>query len=143
MATLRFEVAGLPIPQGSKVAFVQRGRAVMKDDNEKELHAWRDLVASRAETTAHYAGWQQLDSPVMVTLTAFIPKPPGTRFKEFPAGPPDVDKLQRAVGDALTQSGVIKDDARIVQWIAGKRWAPDPARPFVALTIEPFPRRQS
>ena len=39
---------------------------------------------------------------------------------------PDLDKLQRALGDALTQAGTIRDDARIVVWHAVKRWADIP-----------------
>lgn len=137
MKTIRFEVKGQPIPQGSKKAFVVRGRAVMKDDNP-DLDRWRGEIAAAASVAAGH-GWEPWDGPVMVTLTAFLVRPPGTRFLSYPAGPPDVDKLQRAVGDALTQSRVITDDARIVQWVAGKRWAPGQI-PFIAVSIETYPR---
>ena len=39
---------------------------------------------------------------------------------------PDLDKLCRALGDALTQSGVLRDDALIVEWVARKQWARKP-----------------
>src|SRR5699024_12118708 len=39
--------------------------------------------------------------------------------------PADLDKYQRALGDALTQAGVIKDVARIVHWDAWKIYHPD------------------
>jgi crossover junction endodeoxyribonuclease RusA len=135
---LKFAVRGTAIPQGSKV-LVQRGKkTIMIDSNAHELHAWRDRVATAAQLAAG-PNWEPLNRPLMVTMLVFFPKPPGTGFRDYPAGPPDTDKLQRAVGDALTQSGVIKDDARIVQWIAGKRWAPDPDRPFTAVRIADYP----
>jgi Holliday junction resolvase RusA-like endonuclease len=34
----------------------------------------------------------------------------------------DTDKLQRALGDALTQAGLIRDDKLIADWRARKRY---------------------
>lgn len=34
----------------------------------------------------------------------------------------DTDKLCRNLGDALEQSGLIKNDSQIVNWYAGKAW---------------------
>lgn len=45
------------------------------------------------------------------------------QFPTAPAGPPDLDKIQRGIGDALTGAGTIKDDARIVHWDIRKVWA--------------------
>lgn len=45
----------------------------------------------------------------------------------FKTSAPDLDKLQRALGDALTQSGVLRDDALIVTWVARKSWATTPS----------------
>ena len=59
------------------------------------------------------------------------------------ASPPDVDKLQRAVGDALKKARILTDDSRIVQWIAGKRWAPPGAPPFAAIQLDHYPRSKS
>lgn len=36
----------------------------------------------------------------------------------------DLDKLQRNVGDALEDAGLIADDAQIILWKAEKVWAP-------------------
>ena len=40
--------------------------------------------------------------------------------------------LQRALGDALTQAGVLRDDALIAQWTAAKLYGPTP---LIELTI--------
>jgi len=50
----------------------------------------------------------------------------------FKASAPDLDKLQRALGDALTQAGIVRDDALIVEWSARKLWG---TTPHVELTI--------
>ncbi|HCG2982404.1 RusA family crossover junction endodeoxyribonuclease [Corynebacterium striatum] len=46
------------------------------------------------------------------------------RSRSSPSTPPDADKLCRALGDALTMAGVIKDDARITTWHATKKYHP-------------------
>lgn len=39
---------------------------------------------------------------------------------------PDLDKLARAVGDALTQSAVVRDDSLIVRWQLEKVYGEQP-----------------
>ena len=133
---LKFEVRGGAIPQGSKV----RTKHGMREANNS-LKPWRQsiIVAAQwaAELQSPHQKFAPMDGPLLVTFTAFLAKPPGTRFRDYPAGPPDLDKLQRALGDSLKLAGVIKDDARIVQWVAGKRWAT--VEPFIAVTIDTYP----
>ena len=50
----------------------------------------------------------------------------------YKASAPDLDKLQRALGDALTQAGILRDDALIVVWDAAKVYG---AVPEVRLTV--------
>lgn len=109
-----FHVIGHPRPQGSHR--LARGRLI--NDNP-DLAAWRELVALYAKIAA--AGAPALDEPVCVEATFTFLKPPTSKFGE-PIGPPDTDKLQRALGDALTDAGMVLDDSRIVSWSASKRW---------------------
>lgn len=111
-------VLGAAAPQGSK-SHVGNGRMI---ESSKILPKWRKAIIAAAKQS-HGPEWEPLDGPLVVTFTAWLRRPPGTKFKDYPAGPPDTDKLQRAVGDALTIAGTIKDDARITTWIAKKRWA--------------------
>lgn len=115
--SLTFFVRGTPAPQGSK-RHVGGGRLV---ESSKTLPAWQ--------------GRAPIDTPVAVALTIYLPRPKRSRFKVYPAGPPDTDKLQRAVGDALTASGVIRDDARIVHWDAWKIWHSEAIPPGAHITI--------
>jgi len=127
--SLTFFVRGTPAPQGSK-RHVGGGRLV---ESSKTLPAWRTTVTDAAR--AAWQGRATIDTPVAVALTIYLPRPKRSRFKVYPAGPPDTDKLQRAVGDALTASGVIRDDARIVHWDAWKRWATEDTPPGAHITI--------
>lgn len=111
-------VTGHPAQQGSK-KHVGAGRMVEMD---KKLPGWRKLVIAAAQAT-HGPHWEPLDGCLTVNLTVWLPRPKTTKYPDEPAGTPDLDKLQRAVGDALTQAGTIADDARITTWNASKRWA--------------------
>lgn len=127
--SLTFFVHGTPAPQGSK-RHVGGGRLV---ESSKTLPAWRTAVTDAAR--AAWQGRAPIDTPVAVALTIYLPRPKRSRFKVYPAGPPDTDKLQRAVGDALTASGVIRDDARIVHWDAWKIWHSEAIPPGAHITI--------
>ena len=60
---------------------------------------------------------------VAISAVFQMPKPKTTKYPDYPGGTPDLDKLQRAVGDALTASGIVEDDARIVRWHTDETWA--------------------
>jgi Holliday junction resolvase RusA-like endonuclease len=140
---LKFEVKGTAVPQGSKAGVIRGKTAkgapkVVMVDSSKDLDKWRDQVSAAAQLAAGL-DWPPIDGPVIVWLAVYLQKPKATRFREYPAGPPDVDKLQRAVGDALKKARIITDDSRIVQWIAGKRWAPPGQPPFAAIQLDYYP----
>lgn len=78
-----------------------------------------------------------MDHPVVVDVTFYLPRPQRPRFP-VPAVKPDVDKLQRALGDALETSRVLTNDSRITDWNARARYANDTQPPGVALTIRPI-----
>lgn len=138
---IRFEVRGAPEPQGSKTAFVvgkpPRQRAVVVDKAPKDLRAWRNAVAVAAQPIAPSPVWV---GPVGVRLTFRLPRPksePTHRGRgrlrvpidTWPDRRPDVDKLARAVLDALTGI-VFGDDSQVVVLVATKNWG-DPG-----LTVE-------
>ena len=54
---------------------------------------------------------------------------------DFPIGPPDLDKLVRAIGDAMKGAGVYTDDSRIVEWNVSKRWARAESDVGVIITV--------
>ena len=97
----------------------------------KKLPKWRKQIIDTIQ--AQYKG-EPIDRPVRVTAYFFMPKPAKPKFP-YPAVPADADKLARALGDAMQISGLIKDDARIVDWVISKRY-PDDGITGVKFTIE-------
>ena len=121
MTELNFTVHGKPIPQGSMTNF-GRGRLVHKP----ELIAWRNKVLNEAKRVAKEADWPlNYDGPVRLSATFYLPKPQRPRWM-LPAVKPDLDKLVRAIGDALSPrqgTGILKEDSRIVEVSAVKVYA--------------------
>lgn len=114
---ITFWIDGVPAAQGSKKHV---GRGIMVEANEK-LPAWRKAIENKSRET--YTG-EPLDIPVTVRADFFLPKPKKPRWL-VPATALDTDKLQRALGDGLEKGGVLKNDARIVKWVAEKHYAKD------------------
>jgi Holliday junction resolvase RusA-like endonuclease len=139
------DVLGLPVPQGSKRAFrhARTGRVVMVDDNPS-LTDWRATLAGQARKAM--AGSDPFTRPVRASLGFYLPRPTGhygtgrnagtlrPSAPDWPGVKPDLDKLIRAVFDALTVAGVWRDDALCCGLSAWKAYAD--ARPVgLALTV--------
>ena len=116
-------IPGTPVPQGSK-SVTRTG--VMFESNNK-LKPWRETMSNALTAwTATFSGaWEPYDGPLFVDVTFYVPRPKRPKF-ELPATPADLDKYQRALGDAMTTSGLIRDDARITTWHARKRYSDQP-----------------
>ncbi len=114
---ISFEVHGLPIPQGSTRVWMVNGKPITTS-SAKGLGAWRRLVADVAQGYAPKEPW---DGPVGIQLHFGLPKPksaPKTR-RVWPDKRPDLDKLTRAVLDALTYV-VFGDDSQVIDIQASK-----------------------
>jgi len=126
-------VRGTPAPQGSKRHV---GNGVMLESSKK-LRPWRDAVRGDAAAACagvmanRYGGrhpWQPLDGPLEVEMVFSFLRPAGhygtgrnahlvrAAAPDRPAGTPDLSKLARATEDALTDAGVWRDDARVVEY---------------------------
>lgn len=113
---ITFWVDGIPAPQGSK-RHVGNGRLI---ESSKALPAWRKAIE---DTVRHVHKDTPIDRPVTVRADFFMPKPKKPMFP-LPATAPDLDKLQRGVGDGLEKGGLLANDSRIVQWVSTKHYGP-------------------
>jgi Holliday junction resolvase RusA-like endonuclease len=113
-----FYVKGIPVPQGSKTAKVINGRVVMWESNKK-LKAWRDSVTKEVQTSMLESYEQSASLRVVLTFEFLKPK---TSKRDLPNVKPDLDKLIRAVFDALTKSGIYHDDAQVTSLRARKSY---------------------
>lgn len=119
---LRVVVYGMPAPQGSKSykGLSKAGRAILVESS-KRVAPWRECVRATAVAMRTDA---PLDEPLRVRMTFTLPKPSSApkRRQTWPMRTPDLSKLVRSTEDALTDAGIWKDDARIVECIAAKRY---------------------
>lgn len=135
--SVSFTVAGVPIPQGSSRAFVVKGRAVVTSSN-KNLAQWRQRIATEAQRVADEMGFYR-DGKFAYTVLAdfYFPrtKSMGKKLIRHTVRP-DLDKVQRAVGDGITGI-LIADDAKIDRWSVSKSYLPpDPLHgPRVEITV--------
>ena len=143
---LRIYIPGLPAPQGSKRAIPNRstGRVSLVESSAR-VKPWREDV--RAAALDAYSG-PALTGPLYVEITFWIPRPRGhygtgrnadtlrPSAPEYPAGKPDVDKLARAILDALTSAGTWRDDSQVVSLSAAKVYATRDHRPGCRIDIE-------
>ncbi|ULQ46957.1 RusA family crossover junction endodeoxyribonuclease [Flagellatimonas centrodinii] len=110
--TISIVVYGSPAPQGSKRHV---GNGVMVESSKK-VRPWRqDVKAAALEVRA---GATPIDAPVRVRMVFTMPKPasaPKTR-RTFPMRMPDLSKLARSTEDALTEAGIWRDDARVIEY---------------------------
>jgi crossover junction endodeoxyribonuclease RusA len=126
---LHFTVYGVPIPQGSLKAFMPKGRRfpVVTSDNLR-TKPWKHEVteAARAEFERYetYSAAPRVEGPVAVDIEFYLPRPKTAPKRiRYPGKKPDLDKLVRAVLDALTNAGVWQDDSQVVAVIATKSFA--------------------
>lgn len=103
MDSFSFFVPGEPITEGSTRAFASGQRVVVTHDRGPELTAWRIKVAHAAEAAAEAAYWEpRHDGPVEVWAEFRLPRPKSApKSRKHAQTKPDLDKLQRAIGDAL------------------------------------------
>ena len=107
--TLQFYVEGKTATKGSTRSFVRGERVVTLADNAS-LGAWTQA----ARWAARQAGVGLVAKPraVKLVVTFMFVKPPSVKHRDCHTVKPDIDKLLRAVLDALTGIAY-EDDAQV------------------------------
>ena len=126
---MTFKVYGVPVPKGSARGFVVpgkdggRARAVVVQTNKKPLAHWQTQVANEARVALKARERNQqsfgaelppldFDGPIAIDAAFYFNRPKSAK-RQHPTVKPDLDKLVRAILDALT--GVIwRDDSQVV-----------------------------
>jgi len=134
-------IPGTPHQQGSKT----RGANGTMYEANRRLKPWRAHAITQLR--AAWAG-EPITHGVHVTAR-FIFARPKSHYRTgrnahllranapiFKTSAPDLDKLQRALGDALTQAGVLRDDALIASWAPVKLYGPTPLTALTVTTID-------
>jgi crossover junction endodeoxyribonuclease RusA len=124
------DVRGLPKPQGSLIAYhMPNGKPGVR--NAPAVIHWRYQVQLAVQSTTEAS----FDGPVELRLGFELPRPlahlstsrktPGMVKASAPGWPtvaPDLDKLTRAVMDAITYAGLWRDDAQVAVIHTAKRY---------------------
>lgn len=148
---VEFTVYGRAVPQGSKRAFTPRGwtRPVLVEASAA-LRPWRQQVSDSAlaALAVERCGepWTPYEGPVAVTIEVHRKRPPthwltgglslsaAGRRASVP-GDGDIDKISRAILDALT--GVVyRDDRQVCDLRATKAWSQNNGPDKVVIRVE-------
>lgn len=126
-------VPGKPAPQGSKRHV---GRGIMIESS-KAVKPWRTDI--RETLLAVHTG-PPLDGPIYAELLFVMPRPASTPKRHTPPAikRPDLDKLVRAVFDAIGSAGVWRDDSQVVHLHTVKRLARTDERPGVHIVLSAY-----
>jgi crossover junction endodeoxyribonuclease RusA len=141
-----FTVHGEPQPQGSKTIVQRKGRRPRVIEDNPDTVPWRERVERVAR--AAMDGQDAATGPLRLTATFVFRRPAGHygtgrnsgRLK--PSSPvyvrtrPDVDKLLRAIGDAIT-GPVCRDDSQLVIAHAEKHYGEQACAHIVVEELEP------
>lgn len=122
---ITFTVYGVPAPQGSMKAFMPRGGRfpILTADNAR-TKPWRHAVVAAARDVLN--GRAPLEGAVEVTLTFYLPRPvslPKRVVEPVKTRGSDLDKLERAILDALSAAGIWRDDAQAIAMVTRKAFA--------------------
>jgi Holliday junction resolvase RusA-like endonuclease len=137
--TVTIAVAGTPRPQGSMKAHPIGNKVALR--YPAAVYQWRAQV----QQAVAEANEPAFDGPVELRLGFNLLRPVGhygtgrnvgtvrRAAPHYPAVMPDLDKLIRAVSDAITDAGLWRDDAQVCVVRAAKRYTDD--RPGVLITV--------
>lgn len=154
MQAITFFVKGTALTQGSKSAFIVGrrklvvngqsylvgGRPVMADYRQRDLRKWRKSVDTAAKIVlgARSGKWNNGEAAVLVL--EFLFQRPQWHSASVARAPrkhqqrPDVDKLMRAVMDALTPT-LWEDDCQVYDARATKRYCEEGEEPGVRVSV--------
>lgn len=141
METITITVLGEPSPEGSTRAFYLKklNRTVTTHQNQKSLEAWRNRVATEAQRALEGREWtSDCASAYIVDVDFVLSRPPSVpeHKRLHPIVKPDIDKLVRAINDALTGILFI-DDCQVVSMKVSKDYSDD-RRPGAYIVVSRF-----
>jgi crossover junction endodeoxyribonuclease RusA len=144
---LTFRVYGVALPKGNMKPFLKKGmKFPIVTESNRNVRSWQQLIAegaSHALLEAPEDARALLAFGVRVSVAFYLPRPKkygkrGVFVAHCKA--PDVDKLARAVLDALSNVAY-HDDAQVTELIAGKYYTAIEGASFVEVRVEPAPHQ--
>lgn len=121
MPYIQLQIEGSPVPQGS-FRHVGNGRIISANP---KLNTWRESIAAQV---AQQTAVRLIDGSCRVELVFTLPRPKSVSksSRPRPTTKPDLDKLIRAVLDAISLERyvqLLQDDSIVTDIRAAKRYA--------------------
>ena len=144
--SIEFYARGLPVPEGSTRGFVNHktGGVIITHSNPK-MDKWRQDIKAAAiardkevfEGDRFYRpkSKNHMGDGVRVVCTFYMHKPKHAKPGSYPSVYPDVDKLARAVLDALTDV-LWDDDSQVNVLMVRKQYQKEGEGPGVNVLVE-------
>ena len=134
MSTLAFTITGEPKGQPRPRAFARKmGKVhVARFYDSDVADEWKRQVMLAIIEAANAHKWTLTLRPVAVELRFAMPRPKShsgakglkTSAPEYHTQKPDIDNLEKLLGDQITRSGRIwRDDSQVVSMRSDKFWA--------------------
>lgn len=137
---MKFRVNGIPVPQGSKRAFMnprRPGVPIIIEDAKRNLKDWRRQIQVAAGMQLGTEN-KLIDGPVFIWIKFFLLRPKSASKKViWPTTRPDFDKLTRAVCDAL-KGTAYRDDSQVITAIVEKVYGDPPGVEVLVQDVPPF-----
>ena len=136
---LELFVAGDPKAKGSMAAYARQrtdGSWYGSPTHSSKSKQWEAVIRDSLTLQLGVPGesWETMTGPLTVELGFYVVKPRTTKHY-VPDVTPDIDKLARAVLDAL--KGWIKDDSQVVVCLLWKLYAGE-LGPGVSIRVVPY-----
>jgi Holliday junction resolvase RusA-like endonuclease len=134
MSTLTFAVQGEPKGQPRPRAFARKMGAihVARFYDSDVADTWKRQVALAIAHAVNSSKWALTEAPVAVELRFAMPRPKShfgakglkPSAPQFHVQKPDIDNLEKLLGDQITKNGrVWRDDSQVVSMRSDKFWA--------------------
>lgn len=117
---LDFVVWGDAVPQGSMSNY---GHGRVTHSKREKLMDWRRTIAYAIQAKAPQFRHALITAPVAIRVVFYFSRPASVPKKAiYKRTAPDLDKLQRALGDAL-EGTILKNDSVICHWSPWKLYS--------------------
>lgn len=131
------EVVTDPVPQPRPRATVVAGRARIYNPSTTKVYK-QQITQMLIRVPEHFPE----GIPVRVTIDYFFQRPKSLQRKKDPVGfiwhtkKPDLDNLNKAVLDAISEAGIWHDDRQVADLRSRKFYTKKSGDPMVRITIE-------
>ena len=126
-------VTGEPIGQGN-IRHLGKGRPAVHQ-NAKRLKPWREAITAQTRAQMAEQKIAPFDGPVNLFAVFWMPRGKTVKREQHTVRP-DIDHLGRALCDAITASGAVRDDSQIITMTLHKAYETPEKPPGVGFFLE-------